>query len=55
MVAAAILKTQKVTISRNGLTDFDEIWHVDASRPSIGLCQPASHYSANEIYYNTNL
>ena len=38
MAAAAILKNQKSQSLRNELTDFDNIWHDDASPP--GPCQP---------------
>jgi len=33
---AAILKTVKSTYLRNRLTDFDEIWHIDADCPPTG-------------------
>ena len=33
---AAILKTVKSPYLRNRLTDFDEIWHVDADWPPTG-------------------
>ena len=42
MAAAVILKNRKIVISRNRLTNFDEIWHDDAPRPPWTL-------SANEI------
>jgi len=32
MVAAAILKVEKLQNLGNGLTDLDEIWHNDTSR-----------------------
>ena len=34
MAAAALLSNRKITISRQLLTDFDQIWHDDAFRPS---------------------
>ena len=34
MAAAAILKTVKWPYLSRGLSDFDEIWHGDAVRPS---------------------
>ena len=34
MAAAAILKIEKSPYLRGGLTDFDEIWHDGAVRPS---------------------
>ena len=39
MAAVAILKIRKIATSPNGTTNFDEIWHADASRPS----PPNSH------------
>ena len=34
MAATAILKKRKILIVRNRLTDFDKLWHADASPPS---------------------
>jgi len=41
---AAILKNLKLAIFSNGVFDFDEIWHNDASQ--LGPLDP----SANKIY-----
>ena len=37
-MVAIFKKIRKIMIYRNGLTDFDEIWHDDASRPTP--CKP---------------